>query len=108
MSITNIPKVTIQIETGCNTCHCPLNVLPELGGCACGNAYAVVEDNTPNSPCLACEDACDDIFPTDCSLYSGADVPQLGIKKGDKLTKVVVILFAELISAKARLTALNG
>lgn len=105
---TYIPKVTIQIETGCSTCHCALNVLPELGGCACGNAYAVVEDSTPNSPCVACEDACDEIWPSDCTLYGGADVPQLGIKKGDKLTKVLIVLFAEVIAAKARITTLGG
>jgi hypothetical protein len=48
------------------------------------------------------------MLPTDCWLYSGADIPQLGIKNNDPVTKIIVTLATELIDAKRRLALLEA
>lgn len=103
----NIPKITIEVNAGCNTCGKSLIKIPAAGGCGCTHAVIPCGDNTPNSPCVECEYPCDDKFFTDCGFYSGGDMPALGIKNEDLLTKVIITLAAEIISLKQRVAALE-
>lgn len=96
-----------HFDGGCSTCHKSLIVAPANGGCGCNYIPAPPPTTIANSPCVECEDPCEDLIPTDCQLYSGADIPQLGIKNGDLLTKVIVILAAEVLSSKAKIVQLE-
>jgi hypothetical protein len=47
------------------------------------------------------------VIESNCVLYSGGDIPQLGIKTNDRLDKVLIILAAEVIALKQRVSALE-
>lgn len=100
-------KITFEINTGCNTCGNSLTLEPVNGGCGCQHVAVPTVAPTPNSPCVECEDPCDDLYPTDCLPYNGADIAQLGIMNGDKLTKIIVTLAAEIVNLKARVQLLE-
>lgn len=102
-------NITIQLSTnrGCNTCGKSLIILPDVGGCGCMHPV-IPSNNTPNSPCVDCDSVCDDSSFSDCNFYSGADIPSLGIKNGDKLTKIIITLAAEVIDLKRRVAILEA
>lgn len=104
----NIPKITIEINSGCNTCGKSLIKVPSAGGCGCTHAVIPCGDNKPNSPCVECETPCDDMLFSECMQYSGGDMPALGIKNGDLMTKVIITLAAEIIALKQRVATLEA
>lgn len=101
-------NITFNFETGCTTCHKPLIVHPEFGGCGCNRIAVPQVSYEPNSPCVECDTPCDDITSSECWTYGGADIPQLGIKNGDNGTKIIVMLASELLAAKSRLAILEA
>lgn len=103
----NIPKIIIDINTGCNTCGKSLITIPAAGGCGCVNAQIPCTDTTPNSPCNDCETVCEDAIFTDCMFYSAGDIAALGLKHDDRLTKIIITLAAEIISLKQRVLILE-
>lgn len=106
----NYPKIIIDINTGtcnCHTCNKSLIKVPSAGGCGCISAQIPVTGNTSNSPCEDCEGECEDMYPSNCILYSGGDIPQLGIKTDDRLDKIIIILAAEVLALKQRVAALE-
>lgn len=103
----NIPKIIIEVNSGCNTCGKSLVTVPAAGGCGCHSAQIPCNDNTPNSPCVECEHPCDDQTSSECWRYDGGDIPALSIKNGDLGTKVIITLAAEIIAIKQRLATAN-
>lgn len=103
---TNLPVIIGNYNSGCNTCGQSIILLPGAGGCGCQHPV-IPFGETKNSPCADCDNPCDDLIETDCSLLSSADIPVLGIKHGDSLTKVIIIMAAEIIFLKQKLAILS-
>jgi len=106
--MTNIPRISIEINSGCNSCGKSLVLVPDAGGCGCQHAVIPCNEPTPNSPCVECETPCDDALFSECMIYTGGDMPALGIKNEDKLTKIIITLAAEIIALKQRVAILEA
>lgn len=72
----NTRSSRINLNHGCNPC----NPCDSCNRCACE-----CQCDTPDY----CEDGCLTIQPSDCSTYSGANIPCVGILKGDTMTEVI-------------------
>lgn len=102
----NIPKIIINFDSNCYTCQKSISVVPSLGGCACTSAQIPAAAATPNSPCVDCDTACDDVFESDCTQYSAGDIPALAITNGEMLTSIIIKLSAEIIALKQQVATL--
>lgn len=100
--------IEIKYRNCCHTCSKSIIIAANLGGCGCNIPKVPCHDNTSNSPCVECEDPCDDVIPTDCIVYSAGDIPQLGIKNGDQATKIIILLATELLDLKRRIVLLEA
>lgn len=104
----NIPKVIINFDSGCNTCHKSLIIVPDNGGCGCASPALPCTSLTPNSPCVECEDPCDDLTSSECTFYSAAAIPALAITTNEKLTSIIIKLSAEIIALKQAVAILQA
>lgn len=104
----NIPRIIIDINSGCNTCGKSLVKVPSFGGCNCPTVQVPCSTAAANSPCADCETICPDVIEAECVLYTAADIPQLSIKTNDKLVKIIITLAAEIISLKQRVLILEN
>lgn len=80
---SNTISSRINLNHGCNPC----NPCDSCNRCACE-----CQCDTPDY----CDDGCLTIQPSDCSTYSGENIPCVGILKGDTMTEVIQKITAKL------------
>lgn len=88
-----IPNITVHINgSSCPTCHLTTP-------CGCSQGQTANHLPAPATPCN--NETCEDPTGFSCVLYDGEDNEQLGIKKGDNLTKVVNLLLQRIVNLES-------